>query len=386
MTLHPSHEEVRQECLQLVAHNADLGALDRLLLREIVGNFARDLVGHISFVSPETDVKDSAGYTIEFANNGPYRVLVGRRWGHALVGMALDRHGRFLAKSNSVFHHPYRLVKLLPQLLEARSKALVEPAFPLDGQLVYTERWPPSYGHLFDEMCTTAAAARSCLDLEGYIPLVDYPTTDGGPGGPLLANAGQLAHAVFQGGALNLSAFDAPSLSVSRLALVGNRVTDPWFHRFPSGIIERIVSYIAANPLPGHDVVQKRFIFLTRRPPADLDRSIPMLQEIESAARARGFSVIDPATTPLPDLVMSLRAAHGMVCNWGGALTNVAFLQPQTRVGILKPPAYRSESLDMIFGNLWEEHPVVIRVQDASATESAWVEYVSLLDWVSGVE
>lgn len=385
MTNNRAHGEVMQDCLKLIENCSDIDGRDRALLLEIVERYDLSLISNLSFVSDESAIKELDGYTVEFGENGPYRILSGRHWGPGRAGAALDRAGAFLAQSNHVFHHPYALVKSLPILMEARAWALEVPSFPLGADVVYAERWPSSYGHLIDEMFTTAAAIDAVSDLAGYVPLIDYALIGKGSGGTALRNAAQMAQAIYQGGALNLSAFVDPSISVSRVALIRNRVADACFHRFPAGVSERVIAYFDAPAEEPHEPGGQEFIFLTRSLSADPRRRIPHLEGMIAEARARGFRVIDPEKTPLQDLVPAMQAARGVVCTWGGSLTNMAFTQPDTKVGILKLPAYRGESLDFIFRNLLEEHPMVTTVLDVDDITAGLPEFTRLLDWLRGL-
>jgi capsular polysaccharide biosynthesis protein len=107
-----------------------------------------------------------------------------------------------------------------------------------------------------------------------------------------------------------------------------------------------------------------------------------MIEEAES----RGFRVMNPETSSLPHLVRSISSCTGLVCSWGGALTNAAFLNPDTRVGTLKLPAYQDESLNVIFGHMIEEHALLTREIKLDDQEDNLQEFRLLLDWVVGAQ
>lgn len=384
MSTDPRFETVRNECRRLITDSSLLNSDDRALLMEIVDSYAVNRVSELSFVASETTNRELNGYSIEFADNGPYRIVKGLNPSRTHSGIALDADGGFLIRSNHVFHHPYNLVMAIPALMRIRSDALERASFPLGSGAVYTERWPPSYGHLVDEMFTTAAAKDEVAELMDYLPLVDFPVSSGLTSRPPLANVANMAQAIFQGGALNLSAVKESSLSVDRLALIRNRTADTCFHRFPTAISERIVKMFEVSQDLADESDGREFVFLTRGESADSKRQIPAQQAMIEEAKSRGFRVMNPEVTTLPHLVRSISSCKGLICSWGGALTNAAFLKPDTRVGILKLPAYQDESLNVIFGHMIEEHALSTRVMKVDEQEDNLHEFQLLLDWVVG--
>jgi capsular polysaccharide biosynthesis protein len=233
-------------------------------------------------------------------------------------------------------------------------------------------------------MFTTAAAKDEVAELMDYLPLVDFPVSSGLTSRPPLANVANMAQAIFQGGALNLSAVKESSLSVDRLALIRNRTADTCFHRFPTAISERIVKMFEVSQDLADESDGREFVFLTRGESADSKRQIPAQQAMIEEAKSRGFRVMNPEVTTLPHLVRSISSCKGLICSWGGALTNAAFLKPDTRVGILKLPAYQDESLNVIFGHMIEEHALSTRVMKVDEQEDNLHEFQLLLDWVVG--
>lgn len=351
---------------------------------EIVDRYDVNRVSELSFIASQTSIRESNGYSIEFADNGPYRIVKGLHARQGYVGFALNADGAFLINSNNVFHHPYNLVKAIPTLMKIRSDALDGASFPLGSGVVYTERWSPSYGHLVDEMFTTAAAKDEVIELMDYLPLVDFPVSIGLTSRPPLANVAAMAQAIFQGGSLNLSAVKESSLSVDRLALIRNRTSDNCFHRFPTAICERIVKMFENTQDLADESDRREYLFLTRGMSADSKREIPGLQAMIEEAESQGFRVMNPETSTLPDLVRRINSCKGLVCSWGGALTNAAFLKPDTRVGILQLPAYQDETLNHIFGHMIEEHALSTRVMKVDEQEDPMHEFQLLLDWVVG--
>jgi hypothetical protein len=348
---------------------------------EIVDRYDINRVSELSFVASETSTRELNGYSIDFADNGPYRIVKGN---HGFHGIALDADGAFLITSNHVFHNPCNLVQALPVLMKIRSDALEGMSFPLGSSVVYTTRWPPSYGHLVDEMFTTAAAKDEVPELMDYLPLVDFPVSGGLTSRPPLANVAEMAQAIFQGGSLNLSAVKESTLSVDRLALIRNRTSDTCFHRFPTAICERVVKMFENTPDVADEPESCEYVFLTRGVSADSKRRIPTLQAMIEEAESRGFRVMNPETSTLSRLVRNISSCTGLVCSWGGALTNAAFLKPDTRVGILQLPAYQDESLNLIFGHMIEEHALSTRVMKVDEQEDNLHEFQLLLDWVVG--
>jgi hypothetical protein len=332
------------------------------------------------------NIRESKGYSIEFADNGQYRSVKGIHPSNAHVGYALDADGAFLINSNHIFHHPYLLVNAIPALMKIRSDALEGTSFPLGSGVVYTTRWPPSYGHLVDEMFTTAAAKEEVAELVDYLPLVDFPVSSGLTRHPPLANAAEMAQSIFQGGSLNLSAISESTLSVARLALIRNRTSDTYFHRFPTAICERIVKMSENTRDLSNESDSREYVFLTRSVSGDSKRQFPAQQAMIEEAESRGFRVMNPETLSLPHLVRIISSCKGLVCSWGGALTNAAFLKPHTRVGILKLPAYQNESLNLIFGHMIEEHALSTRVMKVDEQEDSMHEFHLLLDWVVGAQ
>lgn len=386
MSTDPRFEQVGDECRRLITDSSLLNSDDRELLMEIVDRYDVKKISELSFVASETSIRESNGYSIEFADNGPYRIVKGLHSSQGHVGIALDADGAFLINSNHVFHHPYSLVKAIPILMQIRSNALEGTSFTLGSSVVYTGRWPPTYGHLVDEMFTTAAAKDEVVELMDYLPLVDFPVSNGLDSRPLLDNVAKMAQAIFQGGSLNLRAVKESTLSVDRLALIRNRTSDNCFHRFPTAICERIVKMFENTQDLADESDSHEYVFLTRGVSADSKRQIPALQAMIEEAESRGFRVMNPETSSLPHLVRSIRSCTGLVCSWGGALTNAAFLKPDTRIGILKLPAYQNESLNLIFGHMIEEHALSTNVMKVDEQEDNLHEFQLLLDWVVGAQ
>jgi hypothetical protein len=382
----PRFEKTRNECRSLITDSSLLNSNDKELLMEIVDRYDVNLVSELSFVASETSTLDSNGYSIEFADNGPYQIMKGPNPSHGYVGTALNAHGEFLIASNHVFHNPYSLVKAIPILMKIRSDAFEGVSFPLGSGVVYTTRWPPSYGHLVDEMFTTAAAKDVIAELMDYLPLVDFPVYTGITSRLLLANVAQMSQAIFQGGSLNLSAVKEPSLTVNRLALIRNRTSDTCFHRFPTAISKRIVKLFEVNNDLADEADVREFVFLTRGENVDSKRQIPDLDAMIDEAKSRGFRVMNPEHSTLQTLVRVISSCKGLVCSWGGALTNAAFLKPESRVGILKLEAYQDEPLNLIFGHMIEEHALSTKVMHIDDHEGNLHEFRLLLDWVVGVQ
>lgn len=376
------HKSVREKCLKEIEGIKGIGNEDRLVLQEMIAYYEVDLVRRLSFVSSDTSVEEYPRLPVEFGSDGPFRVLSGLHWGSSLNGMVIDHAGRYIATSSHIFHHPYLLVKVLPDLLDASHKVFDLPTTRIGLSSLSVERWPPSFGHLVDEIFTAAYAVSNVPALAKYVPLVDYPTKGQSNADQSWRNVGRFAHAIFGGSALNLSGFQEPSIEVSQVALMGNRVIGEAFHRFPNEIVQRFLNYSAPTTSQRLDRDKGAPVFLTRDASRDPLRVIQEMDAMTDEARIRGYQVLSPERESVESLAIAISGAPGLVCSWGGAFINAMFAPPGTRVVLIKPPAYKSENLEYIFHNLISEHHLEIKVLDEELSVDPVDDLRNLFDWL----
>ena len=134
-------------------------------------------------------------------------------------------------------------------------------------------------------------------------------------------------------------------LEVKNLYLIRNRITDITFHSFPTiprNLIKDSIE-IGDNDDKYKSIQNSQKCFITRsiENSGVLNRCLSNQLEIENILERNSFVIINPEKISFDDLINNLRFPTLIVITWGSALTNLNFLNPKTKVFILKSKNYR---------------------------------------------
>lgn len=216
---------------------------------------------------------------------------------------------------------------------------ITENILDIGSNFASIEKWFVTYGHFKDEIFIVSDYIDN--NNKNYKALLDYHTTDL-PHYKANINYKIIDNILFGNNSINAYEDINKILRLKNLILVRHRITDTIFHSFPINVRNKIITSINNDNIINHNK-----IFITRGSASHLSRNLSNQMEVENYLHDNNFTLVNPELLNYGEFINTIKNTDKIVITWGGALVNLIYLKPHTRVYILKSQSYEHESLDL---------------------------------------
>ena len=333
---------------------------DKLLLEEVLKTHNHDICKKLSFYSHKVTLEKLDNYIyIKTHDNEPIFITNGCGVGN-LTQICIDNEYKLIFDSRFWFHISFGFISHLKRYFENKSKFNLNNTIYLGENIIAIQKWFDTYGHFLDEqfnLCDFMHKFELKNDKK-YKILHEYAICDNYKNYPNISNI------LFKDKFINPYNLankeeNINMLEVKNLYLIRNRITDITFHSFPTiprNLIKDSIE-IGDNDDKYKSIQNSQKCFITRsiENSGVLNRCLSNQLEIENILERNSFVIINPEKISFDDLINNLRFPTLIVITWGSALTNLNFLNPKTKVFILKSKSYANENISLfekIIGSL----------------------------------
>jgi hypothetical protein len=214
-----------------------------------------------------------------------------------------------------------------------------ENILDIGSNFVSIEKWFVTYGHFKDEIFVITDYIDN--NNKNYKALLDYHTTDL-PNYKANINYKIIDNILLRNNSINSYEHINKILRLKDLILIRHRITDTTFHSFPINVRNKIITSINTDNTINHNK-----IFITRGSATHLSRNLSNQMEVENYLHNNNFALVNPELLNYGEFINTIKNTDKIVITWGGALVNLIYLKPYTKVYILKSQSYEHESLDL---------------------------------------
>jgi hypothetical protein len=271
-------------------------------------------------------------------------------------GLFVDEHKKILFYSRyylGLFEHYIQEIDNIINLINDIDLTIHED---IGSNIVSIQRWFETYGHFTDELFNIADYIH--INNINHKPLLDYPTTDK-PHFKANTNYNFIDNLLFNKHSINAYTLNKNKvLKLQNLVLIYNFIIASTFHSFPIIIRDKILHSITT---PTNILTKSTHIMITRGKALHLPRNLYNQSEIENKLSDNNYNIINPELLSLPDFINSIKHADKVFITWGGALTNLIYLKPNTQVYILKSKSYEREYITL-FNKIIQTYNLNIQV------------------------
>jgi hypothetical protein len=209
----------------------------------------------------------------------------------------------------------------------------------IGSNIVSIENWFLTYGHYKDEIFVLTDYVNNINNK--YKVLIDYHTNNDITDYPVNINYQIIEKLLLKGNSINAYTLKKKVLKLTNLILIRHHITDTTFHSFPLNVRNEIFKSIENKNITFNKV------FLTRDKATHLPRNLNNQAEIEDYLSNNNITIINPELITYEQLINSIKNLNVIIITWGGALVNLIYLKPHTRVYILKSKSYEHESIEL---------------------------------------
>jgi len=215
-----------------------------------------------------------------------------------------------------------------------------ENILDIGSNFVSIEKWFVTYGHFKDEIFVITDYIDN--NNKNHKALLDYHTTDL-PNYKANINYKIIDNILLGDNSINSYEHINKILRLKDLILIRHRITDTTFHSFPINVRNKIINSINNN----NNMINHDKIFITRGYASHLTRNLSNQMEVENYLHNHNFTLVNPELLNYGEFINTIKNTDKIVITWGGALVNLIYLKPYTKVYILKSQSYEHESLDL---------------------------------------
>jgi hypothetical protein len=224
----------------------------------------------------------------------------------------------------------------------------LENAVFVGDKVISICKWFVTYGHFKDEafaLCDfhhkfqEVLAELSCPSIK---ILLDYHTdNDIVKHYPVYKNYCIIDKYLFGEDSINAYDFRHNILKMNKLYLIKHEYSDPTFHLFPLYSTNKILSNIKLQKYNNKNV------FITRGTAIHMNRNLDNEPEITEYLISNKYVIVNPEAISYDDFINNIKDVDNIVMSWGGMLTNMIYLKPNTNVIILKSKSYENETIEL---------------------------------------
>ena len=258
------------------------------------------------------------------------------------ISIFIDENKKILFDSKYYFYMFDRLINSLNMILNVVNNIDLNNYIDIGSDIISIEKWFITYGHFQDEaynLCDFKNDMEKITNIN-YKVILDY-----GSNNNLISynfsNYKIIDNYLFGNSSINAFDNGLVILKMRNLNLITHNITDKTFHNFPMYSRNLILSKIEINDCE-YDKV-----FITRGIATHLSRNLSNEKEIEDILISKKYFIVNPELDSFNNFINKIRNAKIVVLTWGGALTNMVYLNQNTVVYILKSQSYEHESIEL---------------------------------------
>ena len=209
----------------------------------------------------------------------------------------------------------------------------------IGSNIISIEKWFTTYGHYKDEvynLCDFKNKLETNTKVN-YKVLIEYANTQN-------MNYNTTNYEIIQKYLFDNSAINASKHNIIKMRninLIKHNYHDKTFHKFPIYSRNLILSKIEMKNYNYEKV------YIIRGIAAHLPRNLLNDHEINNILISKNFFIVNPELETLDNFINIIKNAKTIVLTWGGALVNMVYLKPNTKVYILKSESYQDEKIDL---------------------------------------
>jgi hypothetical protein len=207
--------------------------------------------------------------------------------------------------------------------------------------VIYIQHWFMTYGHFMDELFNLYNF-HSLFSNANYNVLINYKKPNHIEYS--FDNYKKLSDLLFEPNKC-INALENNNITkLSNLILIKHHLNSPMFHIFPKVAINKILSRISND-----NINFNKNIFITRGKAGHLPRNLDNQSEIEQYFLSINYNVINPEIMDIELFINTIKNAENIYITWGGAMTNLCYVNPNSNIYLLQSLSYRNENLFSIF-------------------------------------
>ena len=159
-------------------------------------------------------------------------------------------------------------------------------------------------------------------------------------------------------------------IACKKICLIKHDILMPTFHKFPKTAKDKIFNNIIYNNI--NNINNYDIVLITRGIATHMPRNLNNQKDIEIELKnkmSNNLFIINPETSDLLYFINIISKAKKIIITWGGALTNLVYLNKNTKVIILKSLSYKNESIKL-FNKIILDNDLNINIIEADVNNN----------------
>jgi hypothetical protein len=306
---------------------------------------------NMSIFSNAGEYKELDNY-IYFETNKDIDIYYINLW-FGYMSIFIDSNKKILYDSRYYFIHIQYFIEFLDMILNIINNIDLTNHIDIGSDIISIQKWYVTYGHFKDEAWSLSDFYNKLNNVSNRV-LLEYHTdneliTDY----PYNINYKIIDNYLFNN-SINAYTCKKKLIKMKHLYLIQNQYNSKIFHSFPIEITQKILSHIDKN-------IYHERVFITRNKAIHMSRMLDNFNEIETHLNRQQFVSINPEILSYNEFIRNVQNVDNIVITWGGALTNLIYLKPNTQVIILQSKSYENENLGL-FQKIIDTYKLQIRI------------------------
>lgn len=207
--------------------------------------------------------------------------------------------------------------------------------------IICIQHWYTTYGHFKDELFNLYNFYK-LLGKDNYNVLMNYNKPP--HIGYSFNNYDKLSKLLFEPNIfINIAELNTNLIKISNLILINHDISSPMFHMFPKLSVNKILSNL------NNSNVFNKNVFITRGKALHLPRNLDNQEELEQYFLSINYNVINPEIMDIQLFINNIKNAENVFITWGGAMVNLCYVNPNSKIYLLKSLSYKHEEIFSIF-------------------------------------
>jgi hypothetical protein len=312
--------------LKLISEN------DKNILRTVYNTKDCSILKNMSIFSNDGVYKKLDNYNY-FETNKDTDIYYINMW-FGYMSIFIDSNKKILYDSRFCFLHIEYFINHIDSIINIINNIDLNDNIDIGSDIISIQKWFITYGHFKDEMWSLCDFYNKLNNINNRV-LLEYHTDNQVEQYPYNINYKIIENYLFNN-SINAYTYKKKLIKIKHLYLIENKFDSKTFHHFPINITKQILSYI------DNDIYHER-VFITRNKAIHMQRMLDNFNEIEAHLNNQQFVSINPEILSYNEFIRNIRNVDNIVITWGGALTNLIYLKPNTQVTILKSKSYEDD-------------------------------------------